>query len=65
MDAERYQVYRQWKGLPRELIASDMSLDNAVLFMGAWFNANYNDQETALIISRQQIDYHVKEVCEA
>lgn len=60
-----FQVYRKFKDSKPELIASDMSLDNASMFMVAWFEQNYNDIETSLIIARQPMGYKSKtaEVC--
>lgn len=40
-----------------ELAASDMTIDNAVLFSKAWFQENFNDQTTSIEIRRQPMDY--------
>lgn len=40
-----------------ELAASDMTIDNATLFIRAWFQENFNDQQTSIEIRRQPMDY--------
>ena len=54
-----YQVYR-CIGDYKDLMASDMTIDNAVLFVKAWFQENFNDQETYIRICRQPMDYHTE-----
>ena len=48
-----YQVYRRVGTDYVSLMASDMSIDDAVLFVKAWMQANYNDQVTSIEIRRQ------------
>jgi hypothetical protein len=55
-----FQVYRRVGENYVDLLASDMTLDNAVIFMKAWLEENYNDQETRLEIRRQPMDYTPK-----
>ena len=40
-----------------ELAASDMRIDNAVLFAKAWLQENFNDQTTSVEIRRQPMAY--------
>lgn len=51
-----FQVYERVGDRFCQLIASDMSLDNAVLFVKAWMEANYRDEVTSLEIRRQAIN---------
>jgi hypothetical protein len=51
-----FQVYERAGDRFVQLIASDMSLDNAVLFVKAWMEANYRDEVTSLEIRRQAIN---------
>ena len=56
MAEDIYQVYRridEWT----DLLASDMTIHDAVLFIEAWMSANYNDQRTSLELRRQPMDY--------
>lgn len=48
-----FQVYERVGERIVQLIASDMSVDNAVLFVKAWMEANYRDDVTSLEIRRQ------------
>lgn len=48
-----FQVYERVGERIVQLIASDMSIDNAVLFVKAWMEANYRDDVTSLEIRRQ------------
>ena len=48
-----FQVYERVGEKIVHLIASDMSIDNAVLFVKAWMEANYRDDVTSLEIRRQ------------
>lgn len=48
-----FQVYERVGEKIVNLIASDMSIDNAVLFVKAWMEANYKDDVTSLEIRRQ------------
>ena len=47
-----FQVYRRIGTQYSELMASDMSIDNALLFAKAWMQDNYKDQETSIEIRR-------------
>ena len=40
-----------------DLLASDMSIDDAVLFTKAWMQENFNDQQSSIEIKRQPMDY--------
>ena len=51
-----FQVYRRIGENYVDLIASDMTIDNAVLFTKAWLQENFNDQETSIEIRRQPMD---------
>lgn len=48
-----YQVFRRIGKDYVELLASDMSITNAMIFMQAWLEGNYNDLESSLEIRRQ------------
>ena len=48
-----FQVYERVGERIVQLIASDMSIDNAVLFVKAWMEANYRDDVTSLEIRRK------------
>ena len=50
-----YQIYRR-VGECVELIASDMSLSNATMFIEAWMYNNYADQISSLELRRQPIN---------
>jgi hypothetical protein len=52
MCEDLYQVWRRINDYT-DLMASDMTIDNAVLFIQAWFSANYADQTTSIEIRRQ------------
>lgn len=51
-----FQVYERVGEKFVQLIANDMSIDNAVLFVKAWMEANYRDDVTSLEIRRQPIN---------
>ena len=56
MAEDIYQIYRridEWT----DLLASDMTIHDAVLFIEAWMSANYNDQRTSLELRRQPMEY--------
>ena len=56
MAEDIYQIYRridEWT----DLLASDMTIHDAVLFIEAWMSENYNDQRTSLELRRQPMDY--------
>lgn len=48
-----YQVYMKIGRDYENLMASDMTIDNAVLFVKCWLQENYNDHETSIEIRRQ------------
>ena len=52
-----FQVYRRVGDNYTDLMASDMTIDNAILFIKAWMQENYNDQETSIEIRRQPMNY--------
>ncbi len=51
-----YQVYRRIDEYT-DLLASDMDINSAVMFIEAWMSHNYNDQKTSLELRRQPMDY--------
>lgn len=51
-----YQVYRRIEGT-EELIASDMSISDVMIFMEAWMSRNYMDTASSLELRRQPMDY--------
>ena len=53
-----FQVYRRIGENCVDLLASDMTIDNAVLFTKAWLQENFNDQQTSIEIKRQPMDYN-------
>ena len=53
-----FQVYKRIGENYVDLLASDMTIDNAVLFTKAWFQENFNDQQTSIEIKRQPMDYN-------
>ena len=52
-----FQVYRRVGDNYTDLMASDMTIDNAILFIKAWMQENYNDLETSIEIRRQPMVY--------
>lgn len=42
----------------RRLVASDMAIEDATLFVESWFLRNYNDQISSIEIRRQPMDYY-------
>lgn len=54
---DQYQVYRRWGDGKYDLRASDMTIEDAVLFIKAYFQESYNDQELRFEIRRQPIEY--------
>lgn len=56
-----YQVYRRVGENYVDLMASDMTIENAIIFVEAWFRGNFNDQETSIEIRRQPIDKEAEE----
>ena len=55
-----FQVYKRY-GDKADLIASDMSLYDALLFMRAWLEENYHDVVSSLEIRRQPMMDEVTE----
>ncbi len=53
---DQYQVYRRWGDGEYDLRASNMTIEDAVLFVKAYFQESYNDQELRLEIRRQPIN---------
>ena len=54
---DQYQVYRRWGDGEYDLRASDMTIEDAVLFVKAYFQESYNDQELRFEIRRQPMEY--------
>lgn len=54
---DQYQVYRRWGDGEYDLRASDMTIEDAVLFVKAYFQESYNDQELRFEIRRQSMEY--------
>lgn len=50
---DQYQVYRRYGDGEYDLRASDMTIEDAVLFIKAYFQDAYNDQELRFEIRRQ------------
>ena len=53
---DQYQVYRCYGDGEYDLRASDMTIEDAVLFVKAYFQESYNDQELRFEIRRQPIE---------
>ena len=53
-----FQVYRRIGENYVDLLASDMTIGNAVLFTKAWLQENFNDQQTSIEIKRKPMDYN-------
>lgn len=53
---DQYQVYRRHGDGEYDLRASDMTIDDAVLFVQAYFQSAYNDQDVRFEIRRQLIE---------
>ena len=53
---DQYQVYRRYGDGEYDLRASDMTIEDAVLFIKAYFQESYNDQELRFEIRRQLIE---------
>ena len=58
MSEDIYQVYRRI-GTWVDLLASDMTIEDAVLFIKAYMQDNWADTETSLELQRQPLDYGV------
>lgn len=54
---DQYQVYRHWGDGEYDLRASDMTIEDAVLFVKVYFQESYNDQELRFEIRRQPIEH--------
>lgn len=55
-----FQIYRRFGDSDTDLIASDLSLSDATMFIEAWMLKNYADEISSLEIRRQPMDYGVK-----
>ena len=55
-----FQIYRRFGDSNADLIASDLSLSDATIFIEAWMLKNYADKISSLEIRRQPMDYGVK-----
>lgn len=55
-----FQVYRRIGEKYTDLMASNMTIDNALLFVKAWMQENFHDQQTSIEIRRQQMDYNAE-----
>lgn len=53
---DKYQVYRRYGDGEYDLRASDMTIEDAVLFVKSVFQESYNDQELRFEIRRQPIE---------
>lgn len=53
---DQYQVYRRFGDGEYDLRASDMTIEDAVLFIKAYFQDSYNDQELRFEIRRQPME---------
>lgn len=53
---DQYQVYRRYGDGEYDLRASDMTIEDAVLFVKSVFQESYNDQELRFEIRRQPIE---------
>lgn len=53
---DQYQVYRRYGDGEYDLRASDMTIEDAVLFVKAVYQESYNDQELRFEIRRQPIE---------
>ena len=53
---DQYQVYRRYGDGEYDLRASDMTIEDAVLFVKAYFQESYNDQELRFEIRRQPME---------
>lgn len=53
---DQYQVYRRHGDGEYDLRASDVTIDDAVLFVQAYFQSAYNDQDVRFEIRRQLIE---------
>lgn len=58
---DQYQVYRRYGDGEYDLRASDMAIEDAVLFVKAVFQESYNDQELRFEIRRQPMVMEPKE----
>ena len=53
---DQYQVYRRYGDSEYDLRASDMTIDDAVLFVKAVFQESYNEQDLRFEIRRQPME---------
>lgn len=55
-----FQIYRRFGDSDADLIASDLSLSDATMFIEAWMLKSYADEISSLEIRRQPMDYGAK-----
>lgn len=55
-----YQVYRRYGEGKYDLRASDMTIDDAVLFVKTIFSESFNEDTLRFEIRRQPMDYRAK-----
>lgn len=60
---DQYQVYRRHGDGEYDLRVSDMTIEDAVLFVKAIFQESFNDQELRFEIRRQPIEPKEEETC--
>ena len=53
---DQYQVYRRYGDGEFDLRASDMTIDDAILFIRAMFQVNYNENNLRFEIRRQPME---------
>lgn len=53
---DQYQVYRRYGDGEFDLRASDMTIDDAILFIRAMFQENYNENNLRFEIRRQPME---------
>lgn len=53
---DQYQVYRRYGDGEYDLRASDMTIEDAVLFVKSVFQESYNDKELRFEIRRQPME---------
>lgn len=55
-----FQIYRRFGDSDADLIASDLSLSDATMFIEAWMLKSYTDEISSLEIRRQPMGYGAK-----
>lgn len=58
MWVDQFQVYRRYGNGEYDLRASDMTIEDAVLFIKAVFGESYNDPDLRFEIRRQPKEYN-------